>query len=101
MALARGKVKQVTEKQVVEVTKAVPDGVTLELTQDEAEIIYYYTAKAYGVGKYRKASDRVYVALQPHIKTKDGYGNPLGINGMTIHIDHGNDMDAHHQAPNQ
>jgi hypothetical protein len=80
----------VITKTVTTVTE-VPDGVTLTLSPEEAQIIFNYTTRASGIGPLRDASNNVWEALRPHVKC-DTYGNPPKPIGFAGYITH----DGHH-----
>jgi hypothetical protein len=81
MATAQSKTKTVTT-----VTE-VPDGVTLTMDAEEAQIIFNYTAKSSGMGPFREASNRVWLALKPHVKCST-YGHPADPVGFEDNISH-------------
>ena len=85
MATAKVNTKTVTT------TVEVPDGVTLTLTPEEAQIIFNYAARCSGVGPFRKASDAVWAALRPCVKCDNlGYpAMPWGFRDGIVHVEKG------------
>ena len=67
---------------------AIIPPIVLTLSQEEAQIIYNYTARASGVGPLRKASDAVWGALKPFVEC-DQHGYPShGFYGFEGYITH-------------
>lgn len=60
--------KRKTVEEVI--TKEVPDGVVVHLTQEEAQVVRTLTGNVGGSGPNRKASERVYWALHPHTEQR-------------------------------